>query len=119
MKIKKILSAFRSQISFNQPVYHRFSDAQIGVIYERTSRTLKLLRRRWRDRLWEEDEIEIILHLDKLRKRLERKALVARLNSEFQAEQKILDMASEVAVAANSCCICQPVEDGYPKASDV
>ena len=49
--------------------YYRFSDAQLADDFiERTSTVLKILRRRWSERLCEEDETEIICKLDQLRR---------------------------------------------------
>ena len=60
--------------------YYRFSDAQLADDFiERTSTVLKILRRRWSERLCEEDETEIICKLDQLRRFLERKALAEKL----------------------------------------
>jgi hypothetical protein len=119
MIINAVLSFLSELWPEKQMSYYRFSDAQLATIYERTSTVLKILRRRWSERLCEEDEIEIICKLDQLRRFLERKALAARLNFEPEAETELLNFSEQVAAAAESCCLASRVEENYPKVSDI
>ena len=116
--MKSLLVYIRNRLFPSPEKHYRFTPTQLVANYERTRRALKLLRRKWSERLCEEDELEVIYHLDRLRKRLERKALAARLSHELLAERKLLSFASEVAAAANSCCLAPRVEDRYIRLGD-